>query len=163
MFGGGISMIFLRTTGNEVWAPVAVSTVITTGSPDMLFSREVADKNKHKTRRRRCPVEKHELSHSCFFLLFTFQRLAKTKSAAKHPQLVALLTHFDRMLRSGRSRRSGQAVPSSAAARFHEYLSSPGRKWAGQDDISEWRAPRRNQVEADWLTRLLCFPHIKVR
>lgn len=46
MFGGGISMIFLRTTGNEVWAPVAVSMVIMTGSPDMLFS-EVAEKKKH--------------------------------------------------------------------------------------------------------------------
>lgn len=40
IFGGGISMIFLRTTGKEVCAPVAVSTVIMTDSPDMLFSKK---------------------------------------------------------------------------------------------------------------------------
>lgn len=40
MFGGGISMIFFKTTGKEVWAPVAVSRVIIIGSPDMLLSKK---------------------------------------------------------------------------------------------------------------------------
>lgn len=54
IFGGGISMIFLRTTGNEVCAPVAVSIVIMTDSPDMFSKKSPTERS---TRRRRCPVE----------------------------------------------------------------------------------------------------------
>lgn len=36
IFGGGISIIFFKAAGNELGAPVAVSRVITIGSPDIL-------------------------------------------------------------------------------------------------------------------------------
>lgn len=37
IFGGGISIIFFKTSGNELGAPAAVSTVTRSGSPDIFI------------------------------------------------------------------------------------------------------------------------------
>lgn len=63
IFGGGISIIFFKTSGNELGAPAAVSTVTRSGSPDIFiilfllsvyyskFTAEQVQKKKMQTRR----------------------------------------------------------------------------------------------------------------
>lgn len=58
MFGGGISITFFKTTGNEVWAPVAVSSVMRIFSPDIFFPccLRYPSSNWQKRKQRSCPV-----------------------------------------------------------------------------------------------------------